>query len=81
MITKVVIYLKGEVWNQGGEFKMKNNYLKIAKAIYKKAINNDEARDLIRMWIGLFEESGITNWSRDKFLDACIMARRKYGKY
>ena len=51
-------------------------YTKIIKAIYKKAKHEGtDHRDLVRRWIMSFEETRVTGWNRDKFLDECIQVK------
>ena len=50
-----------------------SSYKQIARAIYKKAERNgSDARNLIRTWCMLFEETRVTGWSRDAFLLVCV---------
>ena len=53
-------------------------YTKIVRAIYKKANHEGiDHRDLVRRWIMLFEETRVTGWSRDAFLDECIRIKEE----
>lgn len=55
---------------------MKDIYKKIVKAIYEKA-DGDDARPYVRDWIMMFEHFKIKGFSRENFLEACIIEKER----